>query len=64
VVPAGAGATHHYETTETFDKATPPNLVLKGGLVVPENYIFYYPSTPGSSVTLSSRPLGVIKLSI
>ena len=57
---AGAGANHHYETTETFDAATPPNLVLKGGLVVPENYIFYYPATPGASVALSqAKPVSI-----
>ena len=52
---AGAGATRNWETMETFDNATPPNLLLEGGLVVPENYIFYYPSVPGSSITLSSK---------
>jgi hypothetical protein len=51
----GAGATRNWETMETFDNATPPNLLLEGGLVVPENYIFYYPSVPGSSITLSSK---------
>lgn len=53
--PAAAGATRNWETTETFDNATPPNLLLEGGLTVPENYIFYYPSVPGSSITLSSK---------
>ena len=53
---AGAGATRNWETVETYDDATPPNLVLRGGLVVPEDFIFYYPSTPGSDVTLSTRP--------
>jgi hypothetical protein len=52
---AGAGGTLNWETIETFDNATPPNLLLEGGLVVPENYIFYYPSTPNSSITLSSK---------
>ena len=57
---AGAGATHHYATIATYDNAEPPNLLLKGGLVVSENYIFYYPSTPGASVTLSqSKPTSV-----
>ncbi len=56
----GAGATHHYATIATYDKAEPPNLLLKGGLVVPEDYIFYYPSTPGANVTLSqSKPTSV-----
>ena len=56
---AGAGKIHHYETVETFDTATPPNLVLPGGLKVPENFVFTYPTTPGSSVYLTSRPIGV-----
>ena len=59
----GAEATHHYETRQTYDKATPPNLLLEGGLVVPENFIFYYPAVPGSSVTLSeSKPFSVSNL--
>ena len=56
---AGAGAVHHYETVETFDNATPPNLMLPGGLAVPSNYIFRYPSTPGATVILSSTPVAV-----
>ena len=59
---AGAGQTKQWETVETFDKAEPPNLVLEGGLVVPENFIFYYPSTPGSNVTLSTTPVSVSNL--
>ena len=55
----GAGKIHHYETVETYDKATPPNLVLPGGLTVPRNFIFRYPTTPGSTVELSSTPISV-----
>lgn len=55
---AGAGQTHHWETIETYNTETPPVLLLPGGLVVPEDYIFYY-SDPGSNVTLSSRPTSV-----
>lgn len=58
--PAGATAIHHYETVTTYDQDTPANLVLPGGLVVPEDFIFYYPATPGSNVTLSeSKPVAV-----
>ena len=46
-----------YETVETYDEDSPANLVLPGQLVVPESFIFYYHSTPGSSITLSSRPV-------
>lgn len=55
----GAESIKQYETIETFDEASPANLVLPGGLVVPENFIFRYPATPGSDVILSSRPIGV-----
>ena len=53
----GSARIHHYETVETYDKATPPNLVLPGGLKVPENFKFTYPSTPGGNVFLSSFPI-------
>ena len=56
---AGAGQTRYFETVETYDNSEPPNLVLERGLVVPENFIFYYPATPGSNVTLSSTPVPV-----
>ena len=56
---AGAEQVHHYETVATFDNSSPPNLVLPGQLVVPKDFIFYYPSTPGSDVTLSTRPISV-----
>lgn len=56
----GAGATHHWETNEVTDRATPPNRLLEGGLVVPENFIFYYPDVPGTSITLSeAKPFAV-----
>ncbi len=54
--PVGAEAIHHWETVETFDQSTPANLVLKGGLVVPENFVYEYMATPGSNVLLTSRP--------
>ena len=57
--PAGAGAAHHYQTMETYDQATPPNLVLPGQLQVPSDYIYTYPAEPGSTVRLSSRPYEV-----
>ena len=56
---AGAGATHHFETVPVYDQATPPNKMLEGGLVVPQNFIFRYPPTPGSDVRLSSTPVSV-----
>ena len=60
---AGAEETHHWETSRVVDKATPPNLLLEGGLVVPEDFIFYYPAVPGSSVTLSeAKPFPVSNL--
>jgi len=55
----GAGKVHHYETVATYDTATPPNLVLPGGLKVPENFKFTYPTTPGGNVFLSSFPVSV-----
>ena len=56
---AGAGAVHHWETVKTFDEATPPNLVLQGGLEVPENFIYYYPTIPGENQRLSTTPVSV-----
>ena len=55
----GASEIHHYETVETFDSDTPPNLVLPGGLKVPENFKFTYPTTPGGSVYNTSFPIGI-----
>ena len=55
----GSNEIHHYETVETYDTATPPNLVLPGGLKVPENFKFTYPTTPGGNVFLSSFPVSV-----
>ena len=53
---SGAEQVHHYETVETFDAEG--NLMLDAGLVVPEDFIFYYPDNAGSDapVTLSSLP--------
>ena len=55
----GAGATKHWETVQTYDQDSPQNLILPGGLVVPENFIYYYPPTPGSTVRLSTTPVSV-----
>ena len=60
--PTGAGQTHHFETIPVFDEATPPNRLLEGGLVVPKNFIFRYPGTPGGNYTLSSTPISVSNL--
>ena len=55
--PEGVGATHHYETVQTFDSLG--NLVLPGGMSVSKNFIFQYPLTPTSTVYLSSLPVEV-----
>ena len=54
---SGAGGTHHWETVRTFDQAN--NLVLPGQMTVSKDYIFYYPSTPDSTVYLSAIPVAV-----
>lgn len=53
----GAEQIHHYETVETHDAEG--NLVLPGGMVVPEDFVFTYPEHPAYSVYLTSRPYGV-----
>lgn len=50
-------ATHHYETLETKDSLG--NIVLPGRLNVSQDYVYSYPSEPGSDVYLTSRPLEV-----
>lgn len=55
----GAAEIHHWQTMETFDQATPPNMMLPGGLQVPSDYVYTYPAEPGSNVTLSARPFSV-----
>ena len=55
----GAGQIHHWETRETFDQSTPPNLVLPGQLQVSENFVYSYPAEPGSNTTLTSLPYSV-----
>ena len=55
----GAQKIHHYETIDTFDEADPPNLVLPGGLTVPENFEFTYPTVPGGTIYKKSLPIGV-----
>ena len=54
---AGAAATHHWETVKTYD--SDGNYILPGGMAVSQNYIYYYPSKPGSTVYLSSLPVEV-----
>ena len=53
----GAEAIHHYETVETFDDEG--NFVLPGGQIVPEDFVYYYPSSINQTVTLSSFPAAV-----
>ena len=56
--PNGASEIHHYETVETVD--SDGNLVLPGGLVVPEDYSFTHTSEiNGGTVYKTSRPLYV-----
>jgi len=50
----GIEEAHHYETVETLDNDG--NLVLPGGLVVPESFLYEYPSSPGSNARLTSQP--------
>ena len=56
---SGAAAIHHHQTVETFDQASPPNLVLPGQLQVEPDFVYNYPAEPGSNVTLSSLPIAV-----
>lgn len=53
----GIEQVHHYETVETFDEDG--NLMLPGGLVVPETFIYEYPSSPTSNARLTSLPAQV-----
>ena len=48
----GASEIHHYETVETFD--SDGNRVLPGGLEVPEDFVYTYPSEVGGTVYLTS----------
>ncbi len=57
--PIAAGEIHHWQTMETYDQSTPPNLVLPGQLQVPQSFIYSYPSEPGSNVTLTTQPYSV-----
>ncbi|WVQ00043.1 baseplate wedge protein [Synechococcus phage MA10] len=54
----GANATHHYETVETYNSDGVK--VLDGGLVVPQDFVFYYYDT--ETVELSSLPVEVTNL--
>ena len=47
----------HYETREVRDNNN--NLLLPGGLKVNEDYVFTYPTFPGSTVSQTSRPISV-----
>jgi hypothetical protein len=55
----GAGEIHHWQTMETYDQSTPPNMVLPGQLEVPSTFTFSYSATPGSNVRLSTTPYSV-----
>ena len=57
-----AEETHHWQTMETYDQSTPPNLVLPGQLQVPQNFVYSYPAEPGSTTTLTTRPYSVSNL--
>ena len=50
----GASEIHHYETVETYD--SDDNLVLPGGLEVPESFSYTYPSEIGGTTYLTSLP--------
>lgn len=54
-----AAEIHHWQTMETYDQASPPNLVLPGQLQVPQDFVYRYPAEPGSTTTLSSLPYSV-----
>ena len=56
---AGAGGIHHYETVPVFDTQEPPVQLLPGALEVPENFVFTYPTAPGSTTYLTSTPISV-----
>jgi hypothetical protein len=55
----GAGEIHHWQTMDTYDQSTPPNLVLPGQLEVPSTFTFSYSAEPGSNVRLSTTPYSV-----
>lgn len=55
---AGANETHHWETVETYNSEGVK--VLDGGLVVLEDFVFYYYDT--ETVELSSLPVEVTNL--
>ena len=51
---SNALGTHHYQTLETKDEDG--RIALAGGLVVDSDFIYKYPSKPGSDIILSSLP--------
>ena len=56
---AGAQQVHHYETVPVYNANDPPDLLLPGGLEVPENYVFTYPAVSGTTVYQTSTPVPV-----
>ena len=55
----GAAEIHHWQTMETYDQDSPPNLVLPGQLQVPQDFVYSYPPVPGSTDRLTTRPYSV-----
>lgn len=53
----GAGEVHHYETVQV--KNTEGSELLPAGLVVPQEFIYYYYPDDSSNVQLSSLPVEV-----
>lgn len=54
---AKANETHHWETVETLDSEG--NLMLPGGMTVPEDFQFLYPAAPGENAEITSFPTAV-----
>ena len=52
-----SGEVRFYETVETYDSED--NLVLPSGLVVSEDFVYEYPTSPQDTVYLTSLPVGV-----
>ena len=55
----GSAQIHHWETVETYDDDTPPNLVLPGGLIVDATFKYSYPQIPGDTTYETSLPISV-----
>ena len=56
---AGAAQVHHYETTPVYNAAEPPELLLPGGLEVPQNFVFTYPDGASTNVYKTATPVAV-----